>query len=584
MYYAVVYTYEFQFDFGQARPLAALQRDALAAVKDGLKHDEVEMLAGLACHGKYKGNVERDFLSRAKRMLHISVETYPVSINMVDGSTQTVHLILPHELFGALWWEREHVAEQRLIGMDCVNEFWQIAFDSNEPFYANHPMAAEIKASPNSHIPIRLWGDDAPVGRHGRAIRTISWASAATRGEAMKSKHLVWITDPLLVPHEQEDPLFKVLAWSLDILATGKYPGVDHTGKSWHETGDRRRERLAGDDLSPHRHKGVYVQSTGDWKYLNEIYHFPWNQSTEEVCRQCRAVKSQGDLNYANPRLNAPWMDPSNRRTDQEFFEAVQRVSPLCSIVGWSCDTVLDDIMHDDLLGVRLNLVGSAMKDMSDNNFWVAPIGGPWRERMNHQLRFCYRSFKAFCREKQLEHSFPRFKTNMLSLDSLTAWPELKSKAHNCAVLSLFLADQLRIGPHDNRDLPQHFSVLTSTMWGFAAWYLVFSAAEQKLSVSEVNTLSLARSSGLEGYHALSLDASNRGVYMYKMQPKFHKLDESIRRAILSKRNPAWWWTFSDESFVGMLSKLCGSCHKKTLAKRAAQRWLTMFYVELRDA
>ena len=52
-------------------------------------------------------------------------------------------------------------------------------------------MKAAILVDMNSHIPIRVWGDDAPVGKHGRAIKTISWASAATR--AVESFQHNWI-------------------------------------------------------------------------------------------------------------------------------------------------------------------------------------------------------------------------------------------------------------------------------------------------------------------------------------------------------------------------------------------------------
>ena len=78
--------------------------------------------------------------------------------------------------------------------------------------------------------------------------------------------------------------------------------------------------------------------------------------------------------------------------------------------------------------------------------------------------------------------------------------------------------------------------------------YLVYSNGGQRLSNCEVDLLEKATSAGLKGYHFLSLDAAKRGAFCYKLQPKFHKLDESVRLAYRTNRNPAWWWSFADKS------------------------------------
>ena len=71
-------------------------------------------------------------------------------------------------------------------------------------------------------------------------------------------------------------------------------------------------------------------------------------------------------------------------------------VLPLCRVVGWMQDTVLDYFVHDDLVRVRLILIGSALKEMSDHHFWAAGIAGPWKARLNHRLWHAYRQFKTF--------------------------------------------------------------------------------------------------------------------------------------------------------------------------------------------
>ena len=119
-------------------------------------------------------------------------------------------------------------------------------------------------------------------------------------------------------------------------------------------------------------------------------------------------------------------------------------------------------------------------------------------------------------------------------------------------------------------------------MCGLAAMYFVYSEGGQQLSNSEVDLLEKARSAGLEGYHVLSLDAAKRGAYCYKLQPAFHKLDESVCLACCTHRNPAWWWTSADESWIGMVSKLANSTHIRSLPRRVVERWLVTLFAELR--
>ena len=85
----------------------------------------------------------------------------------------------------------------------------------------------------------------------------------------------------------------------------------------------------------------------------------------------------------------------------------------------------------------------------------------------------------------------------------------------------------------------------------------------------------------MEGYHWLSLNASQTNRYAYLLRPKFHKLDDCVRKAIKTRRNPAWFWTFADESWVGAISNFSGSAHNRCLAQRVPSRWLAIFVLEL---
>ena len=144
--------------------------------------------------------------------------------------------------------------------------------------------------------------------------------------------------------------------------------------------------------------------------------------------------------------------------------------------------------------------------------------------------------------------------------------------------MCLWLADEVRTAAENDAA----WAPLASTLVGFAAMYCVYTSSGQQLTEIEAQKLSDARSAGMEGYNWLSRDASRRSVFGYVMKPKFHKLDKAVRKAVATRRNPAWFWTFSDESWIGSLGKLSGSMHKKTVHRRVCQRWLAMSFVELR--
>ena len=67
--------------------------------------------------------------------------------------------------------------------------------------------------------------------------------------------------------------LWKVLAWSFEALAQGRFPACDHEGRPWPE-GDTRAERAKTDGgwLTKDKRRGVYVATTGDWKWTRYTF------------------------------------------------------------------------------------------------------------------------------------------------------------------------------------------------------------------------------------------------------------------------------------------------------------------------
>ena len=82
------------------------------------------------------------------------------------------------------------------------------------------------------------------------------------------------------------------------------------------------------------------------------------------------------------------------------------------------------------------------------------------------------------------------------------------------------------------------------------------------------------------GFQWLAHEAAARHDFLFEFVPKFHKLDESLRRSSRTRVNPAWHWCFSEESWVGFIASLANSTHKVALQRRTIERWLVNMYSE----
>ena len=78
-------------------------------------------------------------------------------------------VVLPHELWAWLWLEYPSQAMTTFVGntSDLV-ELWKMTLEHNPKKLEHHPALDLIKSKPESCIPIRVWGDDAPLGKRGK--------------------------------------------------------------------------------------------------------------------------------------------------------------------------------------------------------------------------------------------------------------------------------------------------------------------------------------------------------------------------------------------------------------------------------
>ena len=62
-------------------------------------------------------------------------------------------------------------------------------------------------------------------------------------------------------------------------------------------------------------------------------------------------------------------------------------IPALAAVIGFHITMMVDDIMHDDCLGVRMELVGGALLSLIDRGYFgPPPAAGSWKERLDTQL------------------------------------------------------------------------------------------------------------------------------------------------------------------------------------------------------
>ncbi len=220
---------------------------------------------------------------------------------------------------------------------------------------------------PTLIVPIGIRGDDAGVAA-GEKVLVLTWGSLTCHGGPRDSRitfSMVKGSEATRGANVQEE-LYKVLVWSFQRLAAGKYPAEDHTGQPFNA---QLRRELAGHalyTLQGHTVGGRFAEMRSDWKFLKESLRLEQHYGRNNVRHRCAAQKRPGVLHYANFGQDAALR--STRRS-HERWAAHQRSRPWCSpllaLPGFNFELVFFDIMHTLDLGVLQVAVPSALYEVT---------------------------------------------------------------------------------------------------------------------------------------------------------------------------------------------------------------------------
>ncbi len=323
------------------------------------------------------------------------------------------------------------------------------------------------------------------------------------------------------------DCILAVVTWSLQALAVGLLPTHDHEGAP---LGGAYRKSLGGQPIGV---KAVLLQVRGDWPFLRQLFRFP-SWSSHQICWKCTA--NQETLRSCG--RNAPWRE--GRQSERQFYRALQgqglQLSPLFSAPAFKLSFVVIDWMHTVDLGVGQELVGNVLWEL------VLEQAAPTQKA---GVLMVFRKLKEWYREHKPRSMLDNLTVEMLKPEPSKP-PRLKAKAGETRYLvpcMVYLTDHWLEGTlhqqtaaHACRRLFQLQQVVST---------VPYNAEQAATHCREFCLL----------YASLAEEAVRAGVRAWAIKPKLHMLQELVEYGG-DLGSPATFWTYQDESWVGLQAKV----------------------------
>ena len=420
----------------EARSLLSLQSEFSAAASDGLAAvcPDVVSLSACGSSGRNPQNAERDYMRTMRaefEMPNIIMSVPSLRYVKASGKVQRsdISVLAIHRFFSEVHGT-DHFAQ--LFGTPFL---WATYWKANrhEKWYQEHPMKHLLDTEPERHVPYVVHGDDAPCSRRvGRNIRLISMHGVCALGHETLSKKiplLILPNDNALSTHLEHSGK-RAIVWSLNAANRNENPDSWPFGElpPW-------LARKAGKPLTDTGISLTYAAGVGDWEWYRYDFDLPWHYGAEFVCQQCPARKHGLVHNYANCADDADWS--SQTREMSELIEHlldtkpnVDQWNPLMQIRGFHTHSLMEDQVHSDCLGVRLQLCGSVLYELALQEAWGAlnPTGD-WSTKLDKVLHTAFVDFCCWCKKHKKSCSQSRFKTLNLCMQKQSDNPTLKAKA-----------------------------------------------------------------------------------------------------------------------------------------------------------
>ena len=151
--------------------------------------------------------------------------------------------------------------------------------------------------------------------------------------------------------------MYRIIKWSFENLATGRWPLADHLGNKFPQRSFRAR--LAGQPLLAPGWVGLFTEMRGDWKFLKETFHLNHYGNAGCMCHLSGARRD--DNSYAETGPLASWRgtEVSNETFLRSF--AQDQIPTFCRLPGFWLQRIFIDSMHCVDMGVAPHIIGNVI-------------------------------------------------------------------------------------------------------------------------------------------------------------------------------------------------------------------------------
>ena len=457
--------------------------------------------------------------------------------------------MLPHMWFSSLYSHQPGTFKDKMQGPEgACNAYWTMS--AATPFVQQHPVLEPSLFGKT--VPVGLYGDAGSINKQ-ESLYVFTWNSLLGTGPTMSKRYLTTCIKKTDVVDGTFDEIFRVLAWSYNVMLTGISPETD-----WmHRKIEGGGKYLAGGL------RACLAQVRGDWEFYCSIFRFPkWNEAAN-MCWMCDA-SANGPLAFANCSADAPWR--ATRRTHESYVlklaaDGLPLPSLFQHVIGLRLENIMIYIIHALDLGFAAHLVGNVFQLCLAKKVWSPGNREDNLAGLNKELDQWYKDEKIQSKIKG-KLTQERIKTS-------GSWPKLKAKGaatRHAVPFALTLAHK-----HCDRRVVALCQLLCE-------FYQIIDAQGIFLDDEAKARLPVLGRQMCSLYALLATDALNAGKKCWKMTPKVHLVQHLLEWQAPSVGNPRFYWTYADEDLVGSMIEVAESCHSSTMAVTCMVKWLVFAF------
>lgn len=519
----------------------------------------MESLAGSGSGGTHSQNIHRSLMSLFGHAPG-SPDLYWAEIPTTSKQKSAHPFFLPHEFFRSMFLHNKRAWERLGATPQGAYKFWKELRASS--FVSHHP-----------NLPEASWAHTLPIGMHGDggafskqdSLYVISWNSLLAEGTTSSKRILFTVIRKTEMVDGTLDAIWKVFAWSMNTLLTGKTPCTDYLGRAI----PGGEQNLAGG------WQATLCQCRGDWEFYWQVFSFPrWNEN-KAMCFMCKASAVHDEWKWTACGDDAGWRNTRwTHETYLDHLRANNLIVPLLFIlvIGFRLECVMIDVLHTVDLGTASHIIGNIMWECVVRK----TLGGSTQQE---NIKLLNGDLNAFYKKSNTPHSRINRIQGKLTMDRLRTeggWPKLKAKAAATRHAAAYALDLwIRISSGNDSDL-----MVLAVIERLVEFYSLIDFESMYMRASARCRLPVLGKELCTLYNVLACQAFAAHTKMWKTHPKLHLFLHLCEWQSIEWGNPKYWMCYADEDLVGILIDVAESCHPMTLNVTALLKWMILVFWE----